>query len=137
MKFAKKVIKAAARKADEERIREEYAAAGKLAEEMAECYAEVAEADISEESDDAAREMLCRMFLNGRYDEALGLLMVIFELAERKAEAEMIRSLRPEFIDEYGRWIIKRFVRLTGMDPDPTMELRREDLATAGIGKAV
>ena len=132
MKFAKKVKKVIAKRSEEAREME-LQAAGKLAEDLAECYAEVAETDISEESDDAVSEMVYRMFLDGRFEEALGLLMTIFELAERKTEAEKIRDLSPEYIEEYGGWIIKRFVRFTGMDPDPTEELRREDLEIADI----
>ena len=132
MKFAKKVKKAIAKRTEEDMKQREFETAGKIAEEMAECYAEIAETDISEESGDAVREMIYGMFLDGRFDEALGLLMVIFEMAERTDDAAMIRELDPEFIDEYSRVMIKSFVRLTGMDPDPTMELGIESLQMVG-----
>ena len=100
----------------EEELKEmELMEADMLADDLAECYAEIAETDISEKSDDALREIVLSMLMGGRSEEALALLMIIFELADRITEAEKISDLTPEYIVEYGSLIIRRFAELTGI----------------------
>lgn len=77
--------------------------ARRLARELAECYAEVAETDISEESDSAIKEIIYGMFRRGEYIGALNLLMIIFELADRKEASEIIRCMSSEMLKSAGR----------------------------------
>ena len=130
--IGKKNEKETVKETETEDVKEEEARI--LSNHMAVCYEEIADTELTEESDDAVREIIYEMLRGEDYGGALSLLMIIFELAGKEGEADLIKDLSPEFIASHGSVMVRAFVRSLGMDPYPTADLERT--IKAGVYRA-